>query len=123
MIDPKNFLSYSVWLSLPSETRYKIADLYGLKATGIREVVDSRVVSDGFLHASLAVITKESMREKTGLKSDDFYILFNALVESVNKKAEPEIKQQDVQQEEPEKAVSGTVAPRAKRGRKAKGTK
>jgi hypothetical protein len=107
MIDPYNFISYPVWLSLPNETRYAIAALYKIEPRGVRQTVmehkGGTVISDGFLHADLALITKESMAEITGVKSDDFYVCFKALVDKVEGKEEPkeEIKQHsNVQQEE-----------------------
>lgn len=113
-----NFLSYSVWLKTASATRYKIADLLGIKPRVTRHVVDGRVISDGFSPDDLAAITKEKMQELTGSKSDDFYVLFEELVKQVetntlNKNA-------DVQQEKQAEVNPGTEV---KRGRKPKGGK
>lgn len=119
-LDPQNFLSYPVWLDLPQETRYKIADLFHISPRGVRHVVDNRVVSDAFVHSDLAVITKERMSEITGVKSDDFYELFNALVKFVN---EPKVETQnisDVSQKEPAEVVPGA---KKKAGRPRKGAK
>lgn len=90
-IDPNNFLSYAVWLDLPMDTRWKIANLFNVSPRTVREVVDSRVVSDGFVHADLRVITREKMQEITGKKTDDFYVLFQALVDHVTEKGAPEV--------------------------------
>ena len=127
MIDPYNFISYPVWLSLPNETRYAIAALYKIEPRGVRQTVmehkGGTVISDGFLHADLALITKESMAEITGVKSDDFYVCFKALVDKVEGKEEPkeEIKQHsNVQQEKPAEVKSGT---KGKVGRPRKGGK
>lgn len=115
-LDPNNFLSYSVWLSLSRETRQKIAKLFGFSETVTRETMDSTVISDGYAHASLAVITKERMQEITDETSDNFYDLFNALVEVVEGKRE-EITH-NVQQEKQEEveSPSGKVRGRPKKG-------
>ena len=122
MIDPYNFISYPVWLSLSNETRYKIAALYKIEPRGVRQTVmehkGGTVISDGFLHSDLALITKESMAEITGVKSDDFYVCFKALVDKVENKQE-EIKQH-VQQEESKEVNAGT---KGKVGRPRKGGK
>lgn len=105
MIDPYNFISYPVWLSLPEATRYKIAELYGIQPRGVRQTTfghgGGHIVTDAFIHGDLAVITKESMSEKTGIKSDDFYIQFQGLVDLVDGKLN---NIQHVPQEEPAEA-------------------
>lgn len=101
MIDPSNFLSYSIWLSLPMDTRWKIANLFDIKPRGVKETImlhsGGQVISDGFVHADLAIITKEKMKEITGVESDDFYTQFQALVDKVEGKTN---NTNDVQQEE-----------------------
>lgn len=117
-LDPGNLLSYGVWLSLPRETRQKLATMFGFTESVVRETVDGRVICDGFAHASLAVITKERMREETGETSDDFYKLFNDLLDIVEGRKEKIT--HHVEQKEQEAAVTGTGK---KRGRPAKGAK
>ena len=122
-IDPSNFLSYSVWLSLPFDIRYKVAEKFGIKPSVPRHTVDSRVISDGFSPDSLSVITKEKLREFTGLEGDDFYALFNAFVDQIINPVAIKKETPDVQQEEQIKTDAGAETPRAKKtgGRKPKG--
>jgi len=128
------------------ETRWKIARLFNISAKGIKEVVDNRVISDGFLHKDLAAITKEKMSEITKVKSDDFYVLFNALAEFVEGRFTPldEILKEKMKNKEFKKSfdeeteklnvINANVqqkeskaevrpAPAKKRGRTAKGRK
>ena len=114
-LDPNNLLSYSVWLGLPMETRWKIARLLNIPARGIKQVVDSRIICDGFIHEDLAMITKEKIREITKVRSDDYYVLFNALVEFVEGKLNVT---EDVQQKEQAPEVRPIAT--KKRGRPAK---
>ena len=112
----ENYLSYSIWLKTNIATRYKVADLLGIKPRVTRHVVDGRVISDGFSPDDLAAITKEKMQELTGNKSSDFYVLFEELVKQVetntlNKNA-------DVQQEKQAEVIAPA---KVKRGRKPKG--
>jgi hypothetical protein len=93
MIDPNNFLPYSVWLELSMATRMALADMFGFKMRGARHTMDNRVISDGFLHTDLAVITKERMAEVLGIKADpkaDFFALFSKVVDKIEGKTELE---------------------------------
>jgi hypothetical protein len=117
MIDPYNFISYPMWLSLPQETRYKIAAVFNIAPNGTRQTImgmhGGEVVSDSFLHKDLAVITKASMEKITGFKSDDFNTCFKVLLDHIDGKLN---KQNNVQQEEQTKVDAGAKAP-ARRGR------
>ena len=76
-------LSRLIWLSLSSETRQKLKILLSIPRTGGTEVVDGRVVSDGYTDRDLQVITLERLQELAGSTESDFYKLFNQLVQNV----------------------------------------
>lgn len=84
----ESLLSPQVWLTLPKETRQKIADLFSITKSGSVYVVNgpngSEVQSDGYSYSDLSVITVERMQELTGSTSDNFYALFKKIVLLVN---------------------------------------
>lgn len=83
-MEQTSLLSGSVWLSLPQETRAKIAELFDIKKSGNVYVVNgangAEVQSDGYTYKDLSVITLERMQEITGSKSENFYHLFKNIV-------------------------------------------
>lgn len=101
----ESLLSGSVWLSLPKDTREKIATLFEMKKSGGVEVFNGpngpEVRSDGYTYQDLSVITIESMRKITGSDSDNFYHLFKNIVAIVNDEAliEEEIKEEIITEE------------------------
>ena len=82
-------LSVGVWVSLPTEVRNKFRSLFGINKSGITEVDDNRIVSDGTTHTDLSVLTIPKLQEYTGDKSDDFYKLFYKAVEKINNELNP----------------------------------
>lgn len=89
--DSSNFLSYQRWIGLPELTRVRIAGLFNIPRSLDREVFDNRVIQDGYTVASLAAITTQGMQEILKSDSKDFYHLFDALVEFVNKPVETNV--------------------------------
>lgn len=87
----ESLLSPQVWLSLPKETRAKIADLFGMKKSGGVEVFNGpngpEVRSDGYSYSDLAAITVERMQQITGSTSDNFYALFKKIVMLVDEES------------------------------------
>ena len=61
----------SQWLQLPVEARIKIALHFGLGKSGATEVVDNRVVSDGYTALDLQDLTLEKMQEYLNSKEKD----------------------------------------------------
>lgn len=57
-----------LWMSQPTDVRDEIAREFDLKRTGIREVRDQDVVSDGFKQEDLNEITEERMEKYVGSK-------------------------------------------------------
>ena len=83
-----SLLSGSVWLSLPQETRAKIAHLFNITKSGSVYVVNGAtgpvVQSDGYSYEDLSVITVARMQEILNSKSENFYALFKDIVKLVN---------------------------------------
>lgn len=55
------------WIALPKDVRTQLISVFGLQRTGVSEVRDQTVISDGFTNADLEVVSKEKMAEYTGL--------------------------------------------------------
>lgn len=68
----------TLWLEKDRLARTKIAEVCGLKKSGGVEVVDSRVMCDGYTDKDLEGITVEKLKEYTSFESDDLYMLFEA---------------------------------------------
>lgn len=61
------------WVELPHEFRVKLAAVFGITKTGISEVRDQTLISDGTTMDDLKVITKEAMAEYTGSDPEDSF--------------------------------------------------
>lgn len=55
-----------LWMALPRDERVLLAVQFDLRKTGITEVKDDQVVSDGFTQEDLQGITREKMVEYVG---------------------------------------------------------
>lgn len=55
-----------MWIHLPLETRLHLVKVFKLERTGVTEIVDQRIVSDGFTVDDLKLITKEKLCEYVG---------------------------------------------------------
>lgn len=85
----KTQLEVREWLELPLSTRVKLASDFNLMRSGNSEVVDHRVVSDGYLYNDLSKISVELLRSHLNLMDSDeydFYKLFNLLLQSYENK-------------------------------------
>jgi len=84
----KTQLEVREWLELPLQTRVKLASDFNLTRSGNSEVVDHRVVSDGYLFQDLSKISVDLMRSYLNLTDSefDFYKLFNLVLESYEHK-------------------------------------
>lgn len=109
----ESLLSPQVWLSLPKETRAKIADLFGMKKSGGVEVFNGpngpEVRSDGYSYSDLAAITVERMQQITGSTSDNFYALFKKIVLLVDEESVSVVSVHDAAIEEIEEAILENV--------------
>lgn len=84
----KTQLEVREWLELPLSTRVKLASDFNLMRSGNSEVVDHRVVSDGYLFHDLSKISVDLLRSHLNLTDSefDFYKLFNLLLQSYEHK-------------------------------------
>lgn len=84
----QSLLSQSVWLSLPLETRAKLANLFSFSEKGSVQTMYGPngpvVISDGYNYDHLKLITLEKLQKRMGSQSDNFYDLFNHLVEVID---------------------------------------
>lgn len=55
-----------LWLTLSKETRLHLVKIFNIPQTGVKEVRDQDVVSDGHTNDNLTAISKEKMAEYTG---------------------------------------------------------
>lgn len=79
-----NIIAYSVWLGIPKEERYKIAEAFNLSKTGAMEVMDGRIVSDYYSPTDVASLSVERMCEFAGIKTNDVYEAFTAVRNKLN---------------------------------------
>lgn len=87
----KTQLEVREWLELPLSTRVKLASDFNLMRSGNSEVVDHRVVSDGYRYTDLSKISVELLRVHLNLLDSDehdFYKLFNLLLQSYEHEGE-----------------------------------
>lgn len=74
-----------LWMHLPKNERGRIAYVFDLNRSGISEVKDEQVITDGYCQADLLGITAEKMEEYVGSKES-----FNRLWELTCAKAHSE---------------------------------
>jgi len=110
-------LSLGVWASLPNEVRYRIRALFNIPKTGVTEVNDGILVSDGTTHTDLSNLTIEKMQSYVGESVLDFYKLFDLMVAKVNDELYP-----PKATVEPSDTITVIVEPK-KKGRPAKNVK
>lgn len=76
-------LSMSTWLSLRTETKQALRDMFNIPRSGFVEVVDGRVHSDGTSLVDLMSLTVDKMQEYAKSKETDFSVLFNQIVKGI----------------------------------------
>ena len=54
------------WIDLPKDVRQKLAEVFDIERTGITEIRDNTVISDGFTNKDLEAITLPKMTEYIG---------------------------------------------------------
>lgn len=59
-----------LWLTLDKKTRDHLARVFGVPTSGIAEIRDQVIISDGRTNADLESITKEKMEEYVGSTAD-----------------------------------------------------
>ena len=61
-----------LWMQLDVDTRFHLKKIFDIPRTGITEIIDQRVITDGHSTEDLRVITLEKMNEYNGSKYDSF---------------------------------------------------
>lgn len=76
-------LSISIWVALPTETRYRIRDLFAIPRSQHVFVDDGRLMTDGTTPQDFQTLTIEKMQSFLQSDSTDFYKLFDLTVAKV----------------------------------------
>lgn len=79
-------ITRSQWLGLPRETRTALVKLFEIPRSGFTEVVDGRVINDGYTQEDLAAITVGRLQELLDTEDFDLHVLFVELVNSIQTK-------------------------------------
>ena len=82
------------WIELPKDVRFHLAKVFGLVKTGITEIRDQTVVSDGFTNKDLEGISFPAMAEYVGETNDTkvtFHRLWELTLAKVNSELHPPI--------------------------------
>jgi hypothetical protein len=79
------------WMRLPRETRSKLSEMFGLERTGVSEIRDDEVISDGYSDDDLSNITKEKLIGITKLSDEfSFQSMWELLIAHINPVEIPE---------------------------------
>lgn len=73
-----------MWVSLPVEVRYRIRAIFDIPKSGITEVHDAQVISDGTTHEDFKSLTTEKMQAYLNSDSTDFHKLFDTVIAKVS---------------------------------------
>lgn len=68
----QEFITPQQWLLLPQEVKNHLIKTFDIKRTGISEVRDNTVISDGYTQTDLKAITHAAMKEYIG--SDETFL-------------------------------------------------
>jgi hypothetical protein len=77
------------WLMINQETRRRLALEFGMTRSGHMEVIDNKVVSDGFTNKDLEKITLERLQEITKSNNDSLIMQLALAVDILEGKAQP----------------------------------
>lgn len=61
-----------LWMQVPAEERKILAEVFNLEKTGIAEIRDQSVISDGHSNDDLLLITKDKMEAFIGSEAENF---------------------------------------------------
>lgn len=93
MLKPQ--LTTTDWVALPIEIRQQLVSIFNISKSGGREVTNgprgSQVISDGYTHKDLALITVLAMQNYLGSVDTDFYSLFQQVIERLEQNKEVNI--------------------------------
>lgn len=78
-------LTTTQWLALPADIKTKLIHAFGISRSEGTVIQDNKVVSDGHNHRDLAVITLDKMQEflNCATPDDEFYALFDQVVDKL----------------------------------------
>lgn len=80
-----------VWIHLPKEVRLHLVKVFALERTGVAEVRDQEVISDGFNNEDLKKITLEAMNAYIGSKEKSFMRAWEITLSKVNSELNPPV--------------------------------
>jgi len=80
----QTMLTTTHWLSLNTQMKTRLAEIFNLVRSGSTFVQDGIVVSDGFNHDDLQKINIETMQKYLNSDKEDFAVLFNEVLEKVH---------------------------------------
>lgn len=77
------------WISLPLEIRAKLVEIFNIPRSASTEVENNTVVTDGYTHKDLAVITVEKMQAfLLDTVEEDYFKLFHRVLDAIKPAAE-----------------------------------
>lgn len=77
-------MNVSQWLTLPHPIRLELVKLFNLSRSAGTQVIDNRVISDGYTFEDLQAINVETMQAVLNSQETDFYVLLNAVADLAN---------------------------------------
>lgn len=87
------------WVSLEKEVRQHLAKVFNLTATGIAEIRDQTVISDGYSNADLDKITAAKMAEYVG-SNESFPRLWEITLAKVKYELHPPVDLEEIKEPE-----------------------
>lgn len=106
----KHQLTTVQWLELPIEIRGKLREIFNIpKSTGA-QILNKTVVSDGFTHQDLSVVTVEAMQAFLRSDVDDFWKLMEMTLKRVYEMRDTDLKVQIAEAKEEKEKLSESKA-------------
>ena len=97
MLTPQ--LTIPQWLQIPMSQRMKIVKIFNLPRSGGTVVQDNTVLTDGYTHEDLALITVERLQEYLKEKEqDDLFALLNLLTIKLQEDETKEIAEREAKE-------------------------
>lgn len=83
-------LSVANWLTVPSEIRERLRNIFGIGRSSHTIVNEGKIESDGTTYQDLQALTIEKMQRYLSSDSTDFIKLFNEIVDLINNQIQKE---------------------------------
>ena len=77
-------ISQQEWVKVPHEVRLELVQEFGLKRSGIIQVFNNTLMSDGYSYEDLAPLTVERMQLYVGTRETDYFKLWEATTNKAN---------------------------------------